>query len=65
MEIKHVHGASFSWRWTEKTKINTKKSSPSGHSESPILREVLLLKIPADREVVCILIVLPVPVFLF
>lgn len=65
MEIKHVHGVSFSWRWTEKSKKNTKKSSPRGHIESPILREALLLKILADREVVCILTILPVPVFPF
>ena len=42
-----------------------KKSSPRGHTESPILREALLLKILADREVVCILTILPVPVFPF
>ena len=49
---------------TEKRKIQ-KKSSPRGHTESPILREALLLKILADREVVCILTILPVPVFPF
>lgn len=39
MEIKHVHGVRLSWRWTEKSKKNTKKIFPKGilnlHSERP------------------------------
>lgn len=28
MEKKHVHRASFSWRWTEKSDENTKENLP-------------------------------------
>ena len=28
MEVKHVHSASFSWRWTEKIDENTKENLP-------------------------------------